>query len=528
MSPGVGDLPTRVHVAFAHIVDRLRAHGVPVSPNLELRAGEGVFCWCDYDDGHIYVSLPVATDPTARLKLLFLRTLLGCDSEASLVEALDVILPWVLAHELGHHCRWYTKTLTTDRWLEEQVANRFASANAKHDLTADAFDRARAILARAFQSLSRELGNADEVTRSFDDVLRSLAASGSLSEGATREVDRVAACLGLSPETLLRAHGTNFKERERIIRDFNDGYTSDVARYFACQIGWWLTDLESPDHQYLEALVATHLAAPDSVLPVPTNPNLPSDANISAWFAASAHSEGTVSRWFYKRYRRGLLRRIEDAEPTLASRDVLRGLLEWPPADGGDDGLDLLEPLVTPSLRPIFPASMRGAPHVRDTVGASLPDEADRRLWALAGGGVDAAATHALIDIEVLERSSLFRALPAEVMLELAHIAWRVHAEPGDVLIHRGRRNHDVWLVIDGCVAIEGADGAEIATLGPGDPFGEMAFFTERPRSATARAKTAATCLVLQAPALRRLGHAHASVFAQMARTLALRLEVRR
>jgi ABC-type transport system substrate-binding protein len=48
------------------------------------------------------------------------------------------------------------------------------------------------------------------------------------------------------------------------------------------------------------------------------------------------------------------------------------------------------------------------------------------------------------------------------------------------------------------------------------------------PRSATVRAPTAATCLVLQAPALRRVGHTHASVFAQMARTLALRLEARR
>ena len=528
MSPGAGDLPARVHAAFARIVDRLRAHGVPISPDLELRAGEGVFCWCDLDDGHIYVSLPVATDPTAKLKLLFLRTLLGCDSEASLLEALDVILPWILAHELGHHCRWYSKTLTADRWLEEQVANRFASAIAKHDLTADAFDRARGMLTRAFQSLCRELGRADEVTRSFDDVLRSLAASGALSEGATREVDRIAAWLGLSPEALLRAHGTNFSERERIIRDFNDGYTSDVVRYFACQIGWWLTDLESPDHQYLDALVSTHLTAAGAVLPVPSDPNLPSDAVIRAWFTASVCSEGTVSRWFYKRYRRGLLRRIEDAEPTLAARGVPRGLLEWPTADGDDDGIDLLEPLVATSLRPMFPAALRATAHARETVGSSLLEETDRRLWGVAGGGVDAAATRALVDIEALDRTSLFRALPAEVMLELTHIAWRVHAEPGDVLIHRGRRNYDVWLVVDGSLAVEGADGAELLTLGPGDPFGEMSFFTERPRSATVRAKTAATCLVLQAPALRRLGHAHASVFAQMARTLALRLEARR
>jgi hypothetical protein len=141
VNPGLGDLPNRVRSTFAAIVGRLRAHGIPVSPNLELRAGEGVFCWCDLENGHIYVSLPDAAEPTARLKLLFLRTLLGCDSEASLVEALDVLLPWILGHELGHHCRWYAGTLTADRWLEEQVANRFASAIAKNDLTAEGFDR---------------------------------------------------------------------------------------------------------------------------------------------------------------------------------------------------------------------------------------------------------------------------------------------------------------------------------------------------------------------------------------------------
>jgi hypothetical protein len=366
------------------------------------------------------------------------------------------------------------------------------------------------------------------VTRSFDDVMRSLAASGGLSDGATREVDRVAAWLELSPEALLRAHGTDFSERERIIHDFNEGYTSDVVRYFACQVGWWLTDLESPHQQYLEALAATELGVRDAGLPVPTDRDAPPENLVRGWFAASAASTGTASRWFYKRYRRGLLRRIEDAEPALAKSGVLRGLLEWPVSEGNDDGIDLLEPLVAPALRPLFPTSLRAAARSCGAIGPVLRDEADQRLWAVAGGKEDPAATHALANIEVLDRTLLFRALPAEVTLELARLAWRVCASPGDVLIHRGRRNQDVWLVVEGRLSVEGQDGVEVAVLGPGDPFGEMAFFTERPRSATVRAKTAAVCLVLQASALRHVGHAHASLFAQMARTLALRLEARR
>jgi len=171
---------------------------------------------------------------------------------------------------------------------------------------------------------------------------------------------------------------------------------------------------------------------------------------------------------------------------------------------------------------------LRADAHNRDAVRPLLGEEADQRLWVVAGGGHDTAATRALSNVEALDRTLLFRALPAEVTLELAQLAWRVHASPGDVLIHRGRQNHDVWVVLEGHLAVEGPDAAEVATLGPGDPFGEMSFFTERPRFATVRAKTAAICLVLQAKALRHVGHAHASVFAQMARTLALRLEARR
>lgn len=63
-----------------------------------------------------------------------------------------------------------------------------------------------------------------------------------------------------------------------------------------------------------------------------------------------------------------------------------------------------------------------------------------------------------------------------------------VVAEEGQVLIKEGDRSRSVFIVLRGKVKIFitiGGKDMDIAKLGPGDIFGEMAFITGNPRSAT-------------------------------------------
>jgi membrane protein len=74
----------------------------------------------------------------------------------------------------------------------------------------------------------------------------------------------------------------------------------------------------------------------------------------------------------------------------------------------------------------------------------------------------------------------------------------------GETLFARGERGEEVYFVLDGEIAITldgSAGGPELAVLGKGSIFGEMAYLLSEPRTAWATAKTEATVLVLP-PAL--------------------------
>ena len=62
-----------------------------------------------------------------------------------------------------------------------------------------------------------------------------------------------------------------------------------------------------------------------------------------------------------------------------------------------------------------------------------------------------------------------------------------------DFILRQGEESKDLYVVRSGKVAItriEGTAGAQLATLGPGEIFGEMALFGKEGRSATIRAMT--------------------------------------
>ena len=79
--------------------------------------------------------------------------------------------------------------------------------------------------------------------------------------------------------------------------------------------------------------------------------------------------------------------------------------------------------------------------------------------------------------------------------LSLAEASSRVY-EPGEVIFRTFEMGAEMYVILEGKVELSiGANVVE--TLGPGEPFGEMALIDQTPRVATATAKTAAKLAVI-------------------------------
>jgi CRP/FNR family cyclic AMP-dependent transcriptional regulator len=103
---------------------------------------------------------------------------------------------------------------------------------------------------------------------------------------------------------------------------------------------------------------------------------------------------------------------------------------------------------------------------------------------------------------EMLARVPIFAALNREQLGALARLIVRRTFNAGQVIIREGDTDAALYIIASGQVAVTKSAGpigrpTPLATLGPGEFFGEMALLDGAPRSATATALTPAECLVL-------------------------------
>jgi CRP-like cAMP-binding protein len=100
-----------------------------------------------------------------------------------------------------------------------------------------------------------------------------------------------------------------------------------------------------------------------------------------------------------------------------------------------------------------------------------------------------------------LGKAELFRDLTAAEVQRLERVAHPRHYDAGAVILHEGQGGIAFFVVVSGKVTISraGSDGQtqEVRTMGPGGSFGEMALFSDRPRSATVTAVEPTDCLAL-------------------------------
>jgi putative ABC transport system ATP-binding protein len=110
---------------------------------------------------------------------------------------------------------------------------------------------------------------------------------------------------------------------------------------------------------------------------------------------------------------------------------------------------------------------------------------ADRLVHMVDGRIVsDIMLNDALRICEFLKGVEAFKNLTPTELTSIAEHMTKRHYMPGEPVVREGDIGHELFLVSDGEVRVERA-GREIARLGPGEFFGELALMSGDPRNAT-------------------------------------------
>jgi CRP/FNR family transcriptional regulator, cyclic AMP receptor protein len=126
---------------------------------------------------------------------------------------------------------------------------------------------------------------------------------------------------------------------------------------------------------------------------------------------------------------------------------------------------------------------------------------------------------------DLLATVGLFSVLSKSELRQVLKAADQVDAEAGQVLVVEGRPGHEFFLILEG-EAIVRRNGRKLATLGPGEYFGELSLLDHGPRSATVVAATDMRLLVLGQREFAGLLQTIPGMAAKLLVTMAHRLRV--
>lgn len=99
--------------------------------------------------------------------------------------------------------------------------------------------------------------------------------------------------------------------------------------------------------------------------------------------------------------------------------------------------------------------------------------------------------------VDELRRVRLFAGLSQRQLRQLARLAKERRYRPGVTVVEEGTMSGvGFFIVADGEASVS-VDGEEVARIGPGDHFGELALISEDARTATVTALTPLRCHVI-------------------------------
>jgi CRP/FNR family transcriptional regulator, cyclic AMP receptor protein len=98
--------------------------------------------------------------------------------------------------------------------------------------------------------------------------------------------------------------------------------------------------------------------------------------------------------------------------------------------------------------------------------------------------------------IELLKRAPLFSGCSKSELRALASTADELDLREGTIITREGRPGREFFVLISGTAEVT-KKGKEVAQLGAGDWFGEIALLTDVPRTATVKATSPVDVLVI-------------------------------
>lgn len=114
------------------------------------------------------------------------------------------------------------------------------------------------------------------------------------------------------------------------------------------------------------------------------------------------------------------------------------------------------------------------------------------------------------------EAVRFFSAFPRQALAELLGSTSVRSYAAGNPIVREGEYGDSLYLIVEGTVVVEGTDPrgrkVSLATLGPGDFFGEVAVLTGKPRTATVVAQGPVTVIEISRDLLNQLCQRHPEV----------------
>lgn len=122
-----------------------------------------------------------------------------------------------------------------------------------------------------------------------------------------------------------------------------------------------------------------------------------------------------------------------------------------------------------------------------------------------------------------LARVPIFSSCSPEEIAAIEQVTQEQAFQPGQLIVSQGGPGQAFYMILTGRVEII-RDGNSLGAYKSGDFFGEMSLLDNAPRSATIRALTGTTCLMLSSWDFMRLLETHPSIAIKLLEVLSRRL----
>ncbi len=126
--------------------------------------------------------------------------------------------------------------------------------------------------------------------------------------------------------------------------------------------------------------------------------------------------------------------------------------------------------------------------------------------------------------VELLQGTPLFAHVPVRSLERMAAMAKLITHREGDVIVRQGAGAHAFHLIVAGEADVS-ADGVHVATLRPGEYFGEIAVIESGRRTASVTAASELRVIAIDATSFRHLVRSDPTLAAALPAEIAERLQ---